>query len=117
MRFWWLDGACVLDLRSRDPEPLAPGDVQYMANMNLAHTPRGPRLLQVDPSYAIARAERGAPIVEAFDAEAWGNAAIEPVYPIAASFCVGDVTLPALRFACLPDTLAFQGTERLGDAS
>ncbi len=106
-----LRGETVLTAGLRDPEPLAPGDVQYMANMNLAHTPRGIRLVQVDPDFAIERAERGQPYVDALDARALGDATLEPVYPVAATLCRAAITLPALRYVCLPDTLAFQGTE------
>ena len=32
-----------------DPTPLRNADAYYVANMNLAHTPSGLRLVQVDP--------------------------------------------------------------------
>lgn len=106
-----LAGETVLAAGLRDPEPLAPRDVQVIANMNLARTPRGLRLVQVDPEIAIERAERGEPYLDALDAGALGDATIEPVYPVAATLCHATITLPALRYVCLPDTLAFQGTE------
>lgn len=103
----------VLSLGLRDPEPLKPTEVQYVANMNLATTPRGLRLVQVDPVFEIERAERGVPWVASFDSVAWGDAGIEPTYTVAASFTVGKMTLPALRYVCRADALAFDGTERL----
>ena len=105
--------ASVLEVALRDPDPLAPSDLQLMANMNLARTSRGARLVQVDPVYTVERAERGEPVVEHFDAAAWGDARIRPVYPVSASFSTCEVELPKLRYVCLPDVLAFAGTETL----
>ena len=101
----------VLDVEVVDPTPLRPGDVQWIANMNPAQTPRGLRLVQVDPDYEVARAERGRPRLHRFDAAAWGEPLLEPVHPVVATFAVADVTLPRLRFVCRPDVLAFFGTE------
>jgi hypothetical protein len=106
-----LGGRPILDLGMRELDPLAPEDVQYVASMNAAFTPRGMRLVQVDPDYEVHRAERGVPLIEHFDAEAWGDATIRPVYPVSAVFAVADVTLPRLRYVCRPDVLAFEGTE------
>jgi hypothetical protein len=105
------DGRVAAVVTARDPDPLAPADVQYVANMNLAQTPRGLRLVQVEPDYRIERAERGRPRVDAFDGAAWGDARIRPVCPVSASLTVGEVTLPPVRFVCRPDVLAFEGTE------
>jgi hypothetical protein len=81
--------------------------------MHLAHTPRGLRLVQVDPAVAVARAERGRPELGAFDAVAWGDARLLPTEPVSASIALADVTLPALRYLCRPDVWAFDGTERV----
>jgi hypothetical protein len=107
-----IDGETVLSIGLRDPEPLAAADVQYVANMNLARTQRGLRLVQVDPAFALERAERGEPLIEAFDGDAWGVAALDPSYPISASSTAGAMTLPRLRYLCRPDVWAFDGTER-----
>jgi hypothetical protein len=111
LRVTTADGRLALAVAARDPDPLAPTDVQYIANMNLARTPRGLRLVQVEPSYQIQRAERGRPYIEAFDGAAWGDARIRPTCPVSASITVADVTLPPVRFVCRPDVLAFEGTE------
>jgi hypothetical protein len=81
--------------------------------MNLAHTERGLRLLQVDPDYQVERAERGTAVLDAFDAAAWQSDAVRPSYPVVASFSIATVTLPRLRYVCRPDVLAFHGTERV----
>jgi hypothetical protein len=108
-----VDGREVLDGLLRDPQPLRGEDVFIVANVNLARTPRGLRLVQVDPDYAVERAERGTPVVRHFDAEAWGSAGVRPCHPVSALFHVAAMTLPAVRYVCRPDLLAFAGTERV----
>jgi hypothetical protein len=106
-------GEVVLAIGLRDPEPLAAADVQYVASMHLASTPRGLRLVQVDPTFTVERAERGEPLIEAFDGEAWGVPDLDPSYPISASLTTGTMTLPQLRYLCRPDVWAFDGTEKV----
>jgi hypothetical protein len=106
-------GHTMLDLIVSDPIPLSPADVQYVANMNLAHTPRGVRLVQVEPRYQIQRVERGQPRVLGFDGAAWGDARVQPVHPVSASLALADITIPPVRFVCRPDALAFDGTEQV----
>jgi hypothetical protein len=97
----------------RDPTPLRGSDLYYVANVNLAQTPHGLRLVQVDPDFEVERAERGRPLLHRFAAEAWCCAGVRPSDPISASFTVAAVTLPALRYVCRPDVPAFAGTERV----
>jgi hypothetical protein len=106
-----LDGRTILEVEAIDPVPLRPADVQWISNMHVAQTPRGLRLVQVDPSYNVTRAERARPVVHAFDATAWGEPGIVPTSPVAASICSATITLPRIRFLCAPDKLAFMGTE------
>lgn len=108
-----IGGLEVLAIGLRDPEPLSTADVQYVANMNLAKTPKGLRLVQVDPTFTVERAERGEPTVTVFDGEAWGVSELDPAYPISASFTAGSMTLPRLRYLCRADVWAFDGTERV----
>jgi hypothetical protein len=108
-----LGGQPVLDLELRDPTPLMASDVFYVANVNLAGTPRGLRLIQVDPDFEIERAERGRPVVRHFDPAPWGAVGVRPSHPVSASFTSANVTLPALRYVCRPDVLAFEGSERV----
>jgi hypothetical protein len=108
-----LGGAAVLELALRDPMPLRNADAYYVASVHLAHTPRGLRLVQVDPDFDVARAERGRPLIGRFDAEAWRCAGVRPSAPVSGSFSVADVTLPALRYVSRPEVPAFLGTERV----
>lgn len=108
-----VNGHIILDVALRDPDPLGPRDIQHTASMHLARTPRGVRLVQVDPTFAVERAERGRPHLITFDAAAWGDARIVPAYPVSAWIAIADVTLPKLRYLCRPDVWAFDGTETL----
>ncbi|HMC69100.1 MAG TPA: hypothetical protein VKJ07_08105, partial [Mycobacteriales bacterium] len=56
-----------LSLRLVDPEPLDIGDAQYSSTLNLADTPNGLRLVQLDVAADLDRVERAQPALEAFD--------------------------------------------------
>jgi len=108
-----LRGGPILDVALQDPVPLRPEDAYTVSNMHLAHTPRGLRLLQVDPQFEVARAERGRPLIRRFDASAWRSRGVLPSFPVSALFTIARMTLPSLRYACRPEVLAFEGTERV----
>jgi len=105
------DGNEILSIGLRRPVMLPPEVVQLVSSLHPAITPRGYRLVQVDPDYRLERAERGEPYLDEFDARAWGDERIEPHYLISAAVGVAEVTLPKLRYLCRPDELAFSGTE------
>lgn len=107
------NGHPILEVALEDPTPLRSADAYYVANMHLAHTPHGLRLLQIDPDYEVERAERGRPSIRHFDPAAWRCEGARPSHPVSASLTLGSVTLPALRYVCRPDVLAFEGTERV----
>ena len=103
--------ATALAIEAQDPDPLAPDDVQYTGSLTLAHTPRGLRLVQLEPRTQLERSERLRPRLERFDAAAWGHELLTPYHPVSASIGVGRIEIPPVRFVCRPDVLAFQGTE------
>jgi hypothetical protein len=106
-----LGGHAILALEGMDPEPLLPIDVHYSVTLNLAETPRGLRLVQVEPEYAVTRAERLRPRLLSFHPEAWGDRRLDPYHAVSASLASADIRLPALRYVCRPDVLAFEGSE------
>jgi hypothetical protein len=111
-----LDGGRVLDVRALDPIPLDPDDVAFSATLTLAHTPRGPRLVQVDTDLACERAERLVACMPALDVAAFGlHPSIVVTHPVSASLPRGTLTLAPLRYVCRPDELAFTGTESAKD--
>jgi hypothetical protein len=105
----------ILQVGLLDPRPISGADIQYTANMNLARVRREGvvvnRLVQVDPEYTFYRAERGQPLVEAFEPEAWSAGGVRTVYPVHASYAVADITLPHLRYIVDPVRPALAGTE------
>ena len=107
------DGREILRISLVDPEPISGGDVQYVANMNLAKTKDGPVLVQCDPEYTIHRAERRRPRVDAFDRAAWSADGLDPVYPMNATCTTVDTGFPPIRFVLDPDQVAVTGTKRI----
>jgi hypothetical protein len=107
-------GRTVLDVRLLSPQPLSGDDLQYTDTMHLAETPAGLRLVQVEQAFAFSRAERGRPVLVAFDPPGWGQPRLLPSYPVSASSATADVTVQPVRFVCRPDVSAFEGTERVG---
>ena len=107
------EGQALLDFEGGDPDPLAAGDVQYSVTLNLAGSPRGLRLLQVEPAYAVERAERLRPVLRSFDGAAWGDPRLDPYHPVSASIASADITLSPIRYLCRPDVLAFEGSEKV----
>lgn len=108
-----IGGETALAVRGDDPDLLRPNDIQFFAAMHAARTPAGLRLVQFDPAWEVTRAERYTPVLEAFDADAWGQPGLEPNYPVVAFGASANGTLPRLRFATRPDVNAFEGAETL----
>lgn len=105
------DGLTVTGL---DPTPLGSSDVQYTGTLNLADTPSGIRLVQVETNHSGDRVERLQGRILAFDPGAWGNELLSPYHVVSSSIAVETITLPAVRFVCRADELAFTGTEKVG---
>ena len=97
-----------------DPQPVAGSDLELFDNLHLVNVADGdPLIVQVDPGYEYATADRGAARLDRFDGAALGIAGIEPVYAVVAVACRADMTLSAPRFVIDPAKPAVQGTRRL----
>jgi hypothetical protein len=107
-------GHTTLAVIAVDPTPMALDAVQATSTMNLAHTPDGLRLVQVEARHRSTSVERLHGEVHHFDAESWGDDRLDP-YDVVSAVVVRDesVTLPHVRFVCRPDVSAFEGTERI----
>ncbi len=103
----------MLALSALDPDPLSVGDLQHVGSMNLAHTPLGLRLVQVETHHEPSRVERLAARIDAFDAAAWGQPLLDPYWVVSCSVSLEDVEIPAIRFVCDPSLPAAEGTERV----
>jgi hypothetical protein len=106
-----VDGKRILGITALDPEPMGLSDVQYTGNLNLAHTPVGLRLVQVEIDHVASRVERLTARLSAFDGEAWGNRLLDPYVVVSASVALESISFQPVRFVCRPDELAFTGTE------
>ena len=103
----------MLAVSALDPDPLSVGDLQHVGSMNLAHTPSGLRLVQVETHHVPSRVERLAARIDAFDAEAWGQRLLDPYWVVSCSVSLEDIEIPAIRFVCDPAKPAAEGTERV----
>jgi hypothetical protein len=104
--------AKIASLAAVDPEPMGHNDVQFTGTLNLAHTPLGLRLLQVESDCVPSQAERLTPGVLAFDGTGWGQSLLVPKLLVSCSVVVAPQwTFAPVRFVCKPDELAFTGTE------
>lgn len=113
-----IDGAVALQVTALDPTPLPANSVQATSTMNLARTPLGLRLVQVEVRPSTTGVERVRARVGPFDAMVWGDARLDPYHVVSAVVVHdGSVTLPAVRFVCRPDLNAFEGTERVEAAA
>lgn len=103
----------MLELSALDPDPLSVGDLQHVGSMNLAHTPLGLRLVQVETHHEPSRVERLSARIDAFDAAAWGQPLFDPYWIVSCSVSLEDIEIPAIRFVCDPLKPAAEGTERV----
>ena len=107
------DGRSALDCELVDRDVIAGNDIQYIASMHLARNKEDGKmvLVQVDPEFVFAKAERGKPRILHLDNNAWGAGDnLRLGNPISATFTVADVTMPKIRYICNPDVPAMQGT-------
>ena len=108
------NGSDILHIEAIDPEPMALDDIQYTGTLNLAHTPLGLRLMQVEMHTTSNQVERLSARMPVFEGAAWGDERLVPSRVIAASVASMSATFPPVRFVCKPDELAFTGTEPVG---
>jgi len=102
----------IAALAAVDPEPMGQNDVQFTGTLNLAHTPLGLRLLQVESDCAPSQVERLTPGILSFDGGGWGQSLLVPKLLVSCSVVVAPQwTFAPIRFVCKPDELAFTGTE------
>lgn len=102
-----------LRIAALDPNPLGSDDVQYTGTLNLADTPNGLRLVQVEARHSGDRVERVDGRIVGFDAASWGDELLSPYHVVSTSIALESIVVPAVRFVCRPDELAFTGTEKV----
>lgn len=100
-----------LVLRAVEPVPLDAGDVGHSSTLNLAMTPNGLRLVQLDTEVSLERVERVRIVEGSLDGAAWGAPQLSLRHGVSASVGLGRAVLLPVRYCCRPDVLAFEGTE------
>lgn len=109
-----VDGTVGLAVSLEDPEPVAPGDLELFDNLHLTNlADQDPVIVQVDPTYEYASADRGTADLAVFQPDSLGIVGLEPVYPVVAVACRADMQLDAPRFVMDPSKPAVQSTRRL----
>jgi len=109
------EGRPVLVISALDPQPLGAEDVQYTSTLNLAHTPNGLRLVQVETDHHADSVERVGARITQFEAEVWGDSRLDPYYVVTTTVARDrSIVVPPVRFVCRPDVSAFEGTESVG---
>ena len=106
-------GVEILRVHALDPDPMDTGDVQYTGTLNLARTPNGTRLVQLEADHTATRVERLTARLLKFDSAAWGNPLLDPYVVVSASLASETIVFPPVRFVCKVDELAFTGTEAI----
>jgi hypothetical protein len=91
-----VDGQVVLGLTVAGTRPLDGATLSYPATLNLAASPEGPRLLQIDSDVEISRVERGVPSLAGLDLSPWGYR-LEVQQPVAATVATGTMALQPVR--------------------
>lgn len=110
-----IGGRTALDVALIDPEPVVGADLELFDNLHLTNVEGGdPVIVQVDPTYVYASADRGRAELAAYEPELLGTTGIVPVYRVVAVACRADIELAAPRFVIDPTKPAIQGTRRMG---
>jgi hypothetical protein len=106
-----VDDEAALSVHAVNPEPMGLEDVQYTSTLNLASTPNGLRLVQVEAHHQADKVDRLTARFTGYRGELLGSPLLRPKRVVSASITRGQVEFPAVRFVCKPDELAFTGTE------
>ena len=107
----------VLEMSLRNPDPIGGGDIQYISSLHLARVRRGGeeavRLVQIDPDFAVSKADRGRPELHACRPGAFGFEGAVPTHAVSASVTTCNITLPTLRYLVDPVKPPLTAVERL----
>jgi hypothetical protein len=112
----YAQGRLILRGEMRQREIVAGVDLQFISSMHLARNRADGKtvLMQVDPEYAVTRAERGASNIMLVDPQAWHTGKhLVLTNPMTATLAWCDVTLPRIRYVCDPLRPAHEGTTRV----
>jgi hypothetical protein len=101
----------ILDGLLEKPHYISGSDVLYTPNLNLARVGNETKLVHQEMEFAIGRAQRGAAVLKAFDAAAFGETNVVLRQPLPATFVQAKVTYTGVRYLIDPERPAMAGTE------
>jgi hypothetical protein len=104
------EGQTILKVRMVEPSPTNGTSFGLNANVNIAHTPLGPKLVQAGADWTFQSADLGRPRIDAFVPEAWGRGGVVPTYPVSAVAGTADVTFREIKFVSDVSRPALFGT-------
>jgi hypothetical protein len=101
----------LLDIETTDPVSLtgAGASVRYAQTLNLARTPLGLKLIQVDSSYDFKHSARGVPKLRTYEGAMLGDPHPAPTQPVSGTLVRADVLFGAIRFLADPYVTAETG--------
>ena len=108
------DGVILLDVAIVECQPLvgAGGMIKYSPPLTATRVNGAGVMVQFEAAYDFKRSVRGKARLAHYNAQALGDAAVAPVFPIAGSHAVCDVHLLPVRFAVDLEVPAEQGGAR-----
>jgi hypothetical protein len=115
-----VDGRDVLEIALPAPEVIGGSDLMTFDNLHLVRLGEPPEgaILQIDPEYAIHKANRAVPSLSLPDPEALGmRGLLRLASPIVGFSIVADTDLVPVRFLMDPTKPAIQGTRRVDRAA
>ncbi len=115
-----VDGKDVLEITLPGSEAIGGSDLMTFDNLNLVRLgePAVGTILQVDPEFAIHKAERSVPHVRLPDPEALGmRGRLKLTAPIVGFWCKADTDMVPVRFVMDPSVPALQGSRKVDRAA
>ena len=115
-----VNGREVLEMVLPNPEVIAGSDLMTFDNLHLVQLgdPIEGAILQIDPEYAIHKAQRGVPRLNLPDPNALGmRGMLRLGAPIVGFSIVADTDFVPIRFLMDPVKPAIQGTRKIGAAA
>lgn len=110
-------GETILEFTAAEPITTSGSAFGMNASIHAAHTPIGPRLVQVGIDYTFKKAEICRPRLKAFKPEAWNAEGLNAAYPVSAITGQADVELREIKFASELDKPALFGTSQVNKDS
>ena len=91
-------GREIIRIVTTSPILTAGSSMGINSSVDLAHTPKGLRVVQIAENFTFKVAEVSTPDIRHFDAEGWGLAGMRMRHPVSAVSTIADITLRPVQF-------------------